>query len=283
MSSSTNFTSLKNTIAVQFPKLSKRLKQVAEYALANPNEMALETIATIAKNAEVQPSTLIRFAKSFGFDGFSDMQKIFKKHLVRHNDYKDRIRAITTNPPNNQHSHNEFFMGSISSIEELSQQTDSDQLKLAVQKLKKADTIYLAGFRRAFPVAAYFQYAISHLDKKVVLLHGLGGMLEEQARTMNSTDVLLATSFREHSEEVIHLVNSASSRNIPIVSITDSTLGPVASKSDICLQVTESKVQGFRSLSATMCLALIIVVGLGKESVLETEQIMSREENEIPA
>ena len=69
LTSVNDFESLKTEIAGQFPQLSRRLKQVAEFAIANPNDMALETIATIARKAEVQPSTLIRFAKYFGFDG----------------------------------------------------------------------------------------------------------------------------------------------------------------------------------------------------------------------
>ena len=266
MTASTDFDRLKNEIADKFPQLSKRLKQVGEFALSNPNDMALETIASIAQKAEVQPSTLIRFAKFFGYDGFSEMQRIFKGRLANQNDYKDRIKAFA---PGSDETHvfDDFFVGSISSLEELRHQLDPDTLNQAIEQLQKAETVYLAGYRRAFPVAAYFQYAFSHLDKKVVLLHGLGGMLAEQSRAMSDKDLLLAVSFREHSEEVINLVSDATNRGVPVVAVTDSSLGPIASKASVCLQVKDAKVQGFRSLSATMCLALILVVGLGKESL----------------
>jgi DNA-binding MurR/RpiR family transcriptional regulator len=60
-----------------FSLLSKCLKQIASYALDNPSEMALETIASVAPRAGVQPSSLIRFAKVFGFSGGSEMQRVF--------------------------------------------------------------------------------------------------------------------------------------------------------------------------------------------------------------
>ncbi|MGY0219413.1 MurR/RpiR family transcriptional regulator [Endozoicomonadaceae bacterium StTr2] len=267
MNSVNDFESLKAEIAGQFPQLSRRLKQVAEFAIANPNDMALETIATIARKAEVQPSTLIRFAKYFGFDGFSEMQRIFKGRLAGQSDYKDRIKAFSPEDESGEGLFDDFFHGSIASLEELRNQLDEDVLGKAIETLKKADTIYLAGYRRAFPVAAYFQYALSHLDKKVVLLHGMGGMLAEQARLMGTQDALLAVSFREHSEEVISLVTEADHKGVPVIAVTDSSLGPVASRASVCLEVKDAKVQGFRSLSATMCLALILVVGLGKESL----------------
>ncbi len=264
---STDFDSLKNEIANQFLKLSKRLKQVAEFALANPNDMALETIAVIARKAEVQPSALIRFAKFFGYDGFTEMQRVFKSRLASQNDYKERIRAFETEGDSEAGLFDDFFEGSISSLEELRSQLDPEVLNKAFEKLKMADTIYLAGYRRAFPVATYFQYAFSHLDKRVALLHGLGGMLAEQTRIMNENDVLLAISFSEHSEEVIDLVEKAAEKKVTVIALTESSLSPIASKASICLEVKDAKVQGFRSLSATMCMALILVVGLGKETL----------------
>jgi len=45
----------------------------------------------------VQPSSLIRFARAFGYDGFSDMQQVFRRHLVtRSPDYGQRLRAVAS-------------------------------------------------------------------------------------------------------------------------------------------------------------------------------------------
>jgi len=68
-----SFDDLQRAIIDRFPGLSKRLQQIASYALDNPSEVALETIASVAERADVQPSSLIRFAKVFGFPGYSDL------------------------------------------------------------------------------------------------------------------------------------------------------------------------------------------------------------------
>src|SRR5690349_8809388 len=91
-----NFDLLRAAISARHDGLSKRLKVIAEYALRHPNDMALETIAVIAERARVQPSSLIRFAKAFGYDGFSDMQQVFRsRFLDRTPSYHDRIQALT--------------------------------------------------------------------------------------------------------------------------------------------------------------------------------------------
>src|SRR5438067_10030900 len=63
---------------VHFPK---RLRQVAIFLWQHPSDVALGSISRVAEQAGVQPSTLVRFAQTFGYAGFSDFQEIFKEHL----------------------------------------------------------------------------------------------------------------------------------------------------------------------------------------------------------
>ena len=59
----TTFDELKNAIAENYPGLSRQLQQIARFVLEYPEDMALETVAVIAKRATVQPSSMIRFAR----------------------------------------------------------------------------------------------------------------------------------------------------------------------------------------------------------------------------
>ena len=58
------------------------LRRIAEFALDHPNAMALETVAELARRAQVHPSALVRFAQSLGFAGFSDLQGVFRERLT---------------------------------------------------------------------------------------------------------------------------------------------------------------------------------------------------------
>ena len=64
------------------PTLPKRLRQTAAYALDHPDEIALGTASGVAQRAEVQASTLVRFAQTLGFAGFTDLQSVFRAHLA---------------------------------------------------------------------------------------------------------------------------------------------------------------------------------------------------------
>ena len=73
---------LRSLIARKHPELSDRLRRIAEFAVQHPNDMALKTVAALADSIGVQPSSIIRFANGFGYDGFSDMQQVFRLRLV---------------------------------------------------------------------------------------------------------------------------------------------------------------------------------------------------------
>ena len=86
---------LKALIAERAAALPKRLTQIAAYALENPDEIAFGTVSSIAAQAEVQPSALVRFSQAMGYQGFSDMQEVFRSSLRdRILNYGERIQKL---------------------------------------------------------------------------------------------------------------------------------------------------------------------------------------------
>ena len=70
-------------------------------------------------------------------------------------------------------------------------------------------------------------------------------------------------SFHPYSPESLQVVEHARDRGAAIVAITDGPLSPLVGPADVSFEVEEAQVETFRALSASMCLALALVVGLG--------------------
>ena len=266
------FDDLRSEISSRHAGLSRRLRQLAEFALHHPNDMALETVAVIADRAAVQPSTLIRFAKAFGFDGFSDMQRVFRTRLTeRVPSYGDRIRALrrTAQPSGGDLSTaagvlRHFAEAGIHALEHLRDELPPADLEAAVDLLAGANIVHIMGQRRAFPVASYLAYSLSHLERRICLIDGVGGLMSLQAQNMMAGDVLIAASFRPYSPDTVLVAETAMERGVPVIAITDGPLSPLNPVARIALEVEDAQVEAFRSLSATMCLALSLVVAMGQ-------------------
>ncbi|WP_202626890.1 MurR/RpiR family transcriptional regulator [Steroidobacter agaridevorans] len=267
-SSAKTLETLRGDIVRRYEELSPRLQQVAKYVLENPNDMALQTLAVIAERCEVQPSTIVRFAKTFGYEGASDMQELFKDEMLTQApspSYAERIRQFSRRagaagalaPQDVMH---EFADSNILALEHLKSSVRKADLERAVEMIAGASAVYIVGLRRSFPVASYLAYALRHVDKRAYLLDGVAGMLAEQSTMLTSKDLLIAISFQPYAAETVEIVGSTREQKARIIAITDSRLSPIAAASDLVFEIKDAEVRQFRSLTASLCLAQSLVI-----------------------
>ena len=261
-----DFDALKSRLIEIKADLPKRLAQVAAFVLENPQEMALGTASSIAARAHVQPSTLVRFAQAVGFTGFSDLQAVFRSHLRdRWPDYPERMKALHASVEDSGdplHLLRGFADSAAASLERLRQTIVRDDLDRAIALLSPAQTIYLLGQRRAFPVSHYLAYALAQLSVRAVLIDNVGSLGPEQMVNATRSDALIAISFAPYTPFTVELTRKAHVRAIPTVVITDSPLSPLAGLADVRFEIAENAFGSFRSLAATFCLAITLAVGL---------------------
>jgi DNA-binding MurR/RpiR family transcriptional regulator len=262
---------LEKAIIEQFPSLSKRLQQIASHALDNPSELALETIAAVSQRAGVQPSSLIRFAKVFGFSGYSDMQRVFRLRLTdAMPDYKERLRSLSPDSPGEEAKDidallDQFVEADIVGLRRLQQQKRlGTLLDQAFKLITDAEIVYVVAHRRSFPIACYLAYALSQMNVRNVLVDGVGGMFMQQVGHATNRDVIIAISSKAYSPDVAQVVREAKQRSVKVVAMTDSPLSPLAEHADVSLEVQQASVGMFRSLAVTMTLAVTLIVGLGR-------------------
>lgn len=259
----------------QYPSMSRRLQEVAQYVLDNPNDMAIETLAVIADRIGGQPSTIVRFAKAIGYDGASAIRRLFRDELLSGQHalgYRERIRRFKqetaqASRPTLGKLLADFVEGSVLALEHLRNSTSETDLAKAARSIERADIVFVAGFARSFPVASYIAYALQRLGKRCVLVDGVGGFAEQQIDQARQNDLLIATGFEPYSREIRNVVSKATKNGIEIIAISDSQVSPVVASASTRFLVTESEVRNFRSLTATLVLVQSIVIGYAIESM----------------
>lgn len=265
-------------MANEFDALSKQLKVIGQYVEQHRGQLGIQSIQQVAENCRVQPSAIVRFAKHFGFSGFSELQKLFRDGLARQispsRDYQSRIRgaielgALDLNSADIAHA---LIGGSIAGMEELQRSLQTPAFEEAVNLLFEADTVWLAASRRSFTISTYLAYALQHTEKRVQHLTALGSMQDGQLRGLRSNDVMVAISFAPYAEETESIVRQAHERGAHIIAITDSSLSPLARLARASLLVNETSVFGFRALTNTMTVAQSLFMALAYRLELQYE------------
>ena len=256
-------------ISSEYESLSKQLRVIALHIEKNREHIGIEGIQELANHCGVQPSAVVRFAKHFGFSGFSELQSIFRESLSRQlapsRNYKTRIRNLIESGSNNLSSIDiarEFLAGSVAGMQELESSLDPAAFKKAVDLLAESDCIWVSASRRSFPIAAYLDYALQHTEKRICLVSALGSMHQGQMRSVRKGDVMIAISFAPYAEETIGVAKAAIERGAKLIAITDSRMSPLAKLAQVSLVVQDNSTLGFRSLSSTMGLAQSLFIAL---------------------
>jgi DNA-binding MurR/RpiR family transcriptional regulator len=263
-----DFEALRALILDRRESLPKRIAQVAAYALDNPDEIAFGTAASIATSAGVQPSTLIRFAQHLGYDGFTSLQQVFRERLrERTTSYEERltvVRGDADEGTSNRRIVDGFLAAASKSLDVMSRNLDDDTLDRAIDILNGAETIYILARRRSYPVASYIAYALGKLGVRSQLIESASGLSPEIISFASSRDAVIAISFSPYASATVEEARILSANNVPVIAITDSAFSPLAQFARVWFEVAEADFGGFRSLAATMALAMGLTVGVAE-------------------
>lgn len=252
----------------RFEQMSKTYQRIAEYLTQHPNEVAVQSVNSIAGQCDIHASSFVRFAQSLGYSGFKDLQVLFQMRLsTAAPGFEARKKALEGELSLRKDRSElgflqELVVRDIASLQELLDKVDAEDMARAAKMIEGADTIYLAGQLRSEPVVSLLRYILTMLGKPSVLLDASGGLATHMARNMKPKDILIAVSFRFYATETVNIVEECGRAGVPIIAISDSTLSPLKKPSSILFAVPEHDYTFSRSLAAPMCLAQALMVAV---------------------
>jgi len=261
------FDALRQRIRDRYSDLSPHLQRIARASLEEPNSFALNTTPQIASTLEIQPSTLIRFAKEFNFKGFSDLQKVFRQRLIEGNAaVRERVleKDAVAAPADTRAELKRCIAAHIESLQALEQNCDVDTLYKAIQLLRDANHIYIAGLRRSRPIADYLHYCLLRGERSCSLLDFAGGMAGPQIATIGNDDILFAIAFSPYSQHVVDAVMDAHVSGRRIVSMTDNGESPLAAYAEVALLLGTDTRSRLQPISAAVALIQTLAEGVTK-------------------
>lgn len=264
-----SYDELRSLIAQRHRALPGRLRQIAEFVLDHPTEVALGTVAEVAERTGVQPSAIVRFAHAIGFTGFSDMQQVFRSRLIAGvaPSYKSRLARMKADEKSALGRRpgavlNRFVNEAHAALDTLREAISEPDIEASIAILSKARDIYLLGLGGSYPVVAHLAYVLRKLGRRVVVLDGIGGSIGEQSHAATRDDALIAVSFRNYYPDTARLFPELVARGVPAIAITDSLLGPITEGASVVFEIHDMPEPALRTLVAPMCLVQAIAVGL---------------------
>jgi len=252
----TEYAELRAVIVEKYPSLSPQHKEISEFALSNPEIIAVETGAQLAERLNVQASSLVRWAQALGFPGLLELKRRFRSQLVYEAvDSRDQAAAVAANSD----------LGSVGilyavldeSVEDLAlvrQKIDREHFRKAADHLANAREIYVTAQHAAFAYATLFSWTLLKHHRQCHLLDNSGGFALRQSELAGPLDTTLAIGFEPYQPSVVQAAKAHSDHGGTVISITDSPLSPLARYSTILLEVPRREPDAEHNFAAATCI-----------------------------
>lgn len=261
--------STEQTIVNAYPLLTPELQRAAEFALQHKNELVILSMRAFAKQAGVQPATLLRLAQKLGFSGWGEMKSAFISDLGLGNEaYGKKAQKLMEQGTDSVY--NEIFHSHLANLEQ-TRSLNAGKMEHAVTLLDDAQNVYICGFRASFPIAYSLYYVYRLFRKNVFLIDGHASNIELFTRDLLPADTVLVIGFAPYSKESVSVFNAAKAAGCRTVSVTDTPVSPLALDADATLQFSTGSPSFFPSilsgLGVSECLLAMLVAKHGPAAV----------------
>jgi DNA-binding MurR/RpiR family transcriptional regulator len=240
--------------------LSKAERRVGRALLADYPSAGLASAARLAERAEVSPPTVLRFAQSLGYEGFTDLQVALRAELSARS--SGPITRLPDAPPAG--SLLDRLLQQARAQNECAAQTlaqlPASALEAAVALL--ADTkraVYLHGGRFSHLLAVHLAMHLEQLRPGVKVLddpngRDLGAMLE-----LSRTDVVVLFDYHRYQRSAAELASWVHRAGATVLLITDDLACPVAPEAEVVLAASSTVGTTYQSMAAGFLLTELLV------------------------
>ena len=231
------------------PSLSKAERRVGRALLADYPSAGLASAARLAERAEVSPPTVLRFAQSLGYDGFTDLQVSLRAELTaRSNGPITRLLTAADGPLDRLlHQARAQNDRAITTLSEL----PTSAVEAAVALLSDTSRpLHLHGGRFSHLLAMHLA---AHLEKLRPGVHVLGDPGGRDLSTMielTRRDVVVLFDYHRYQRSVAELATGVHRAGASVVLVTDDLACPVAPEAEAVLAASSTVGTAYQSMAA---------------------------------
>ena len=246
------------------PSLSKAERRVGRALLADYPSAGLASAARLAERAEVSPPTVLRFAQSLGYEGFTDLQVALRAELTAQSN--GPITRLPTAPTDSSAEAGllDRLLQQGRAQNERAEETLALLPATAVQAAVAllADTgrpLYLHGGRFSHLLAMHLAAHLEQLRPGVRLLgdpsgRDLGTMIELSRR-----DVVVLFDYHRYQRSAADLAARVHRAGATVLLITDDLACPVAPEAEVVLTASSTVGTTYQSMAAGFLLTELLI------------------------
>lgn len=255
-------------------------RTIASYLSEHLDVAAFRSLNDLAQKIGVSTTSVIRFSRVLGYQGFSEMQKSIQSDYHLSSSTKrslpNRIETMSSIPDNKLLA--DSFHNDIINIQQTLAAQKSENLSQAVELISNARSVYILGLRTSFSSAYYMASRLGEIRNNVRLIQSSGLLYPEEIVDGGPDDVCIAYMFPRYSKISSTIISWLKNSGCKIILFTSLNYQAVSGYGDIILPCAISSLSYKNSFAAPLCLSNYLVSALVRKNPAEAQEVLQKTE-----
>lgn len=221
----------------KYDNMTNSYKIIANFIKDSYQYITYDTLSELSSKIDVSTTTVIRFSKLLGFDGYSELQDAIRSYSKENDPYNMNYRLKSSYNPEEtkiellDSTFNKDMENMIKTLNNLSHEDLIEAIELIIQ----ANNIYVVGYNDSFILSSYMALRLGQIREDVILINQLGGMYPFEISSANKDDILIAYLYPRYSTHTINIINILKEKGLKIIIITSNNIMPIKNLGDIII------------------------------------------------
>ena len=267
----------------RYPMLTPELQKAARFMVEHPEEIGLNSMRRVARDAGVKPATMTRLTKELGFSEYDALREPFRQRLrTRAPEFASKLQSVQKLGESGEESlFAELRAQELSNIEHSLSDENFPILDAAATTLHDSRRVYVLGLRGAHAPAFLFHYAYQLFQDNSQLLDTSAGIFADQLRGIGPEDSLLVISFPPYTQLTIDALEYAAEAGVRIVAVTDSRVSPAAAAARHTIVTTSRSPSFYHSFTGALAVVQALITLLVTKSGADAVKIVEEAEMQL--
>jgi len=252
-------------ISERYNQLTKSEKRIANYLRKNQEESAFLAAGEIADRLGLSEATLVRFARSLGFNSYPAMRTVLQEAFRQRVTHSARLRGRLEDLRQGGDIFERLVVSEMDYLTQALETVDRQALQKAVDLLHSCERIFVFGTGPSVSLVELMDIRLSRFGRQVIPLTSAGREILEPLILINERDLLFMIGFFDVSPTQQLVLDYANEVNCPIIILTDTLGSIIGDKADVVLAARRGPMAEFHSLVVPMTIINTLLLAIANE------------------
>ena len=268
---------IREKIQSKYDSLPLNQRKVADFVIDNFDNIPFVDVHEVSKQVGVSVASVVRFAQSIGFTGFSQLRDAISESLKKHLKKNEIFPLIDKSKLENDILSSVANMD-VKNINDTLTNIDRETFNKVINVILQSNRVYTAGLGISYLLAEILAYQLTQVGVDSSVLKHTHTLFHEQILYMNKGDLLICFSFPPYSKETVDVAKFADKNGIGVISITNKSTAPIAAHSKAVLTVKSENMLFTNSFAAISVLINAIATACAVKNKSKAKKVLKESE-----